>query len=73
MTASAHPKLAVRPFLRADAPLLGEIFRGSIEELAAEAELHDLSGLEAEFTDLERRLAVDRELEAMKREGQGEG
>jgi putative acetyltransferase len=36
MTASANPKLAVRPFLRADAPLLGEIFRASIEELGAE-------------------------------------
>ena len=42
-----------------------------VEELAAEAELHDLSGLEAEFTDLERRLAIDRELEAMKSERQG--
>jgi phage shock protein A len=42
-----------------------------VEELTAEAELCDLSGLEAEFSELERRLAVDRELEAMKREGQG--
>jgi phage shock protein A len=42
-----------------------------VEELAAEAELYDLSGLEAEFTDLERRLAIDRELEAMRREGEG--
>jgi phage shock protein A len=39
-----------------------------VEELTAEAELHDLSGLEAEFTDLERRLAIDRELETLKRE-----
>jgi putative acetyltransferase len=36
MTGSANPQLAVRPFLRSDAPLLGEIFRASIEELAAE-------------------------------------
>ncbi len=43
-----------------------------VEELAAEAELHDPSGLEAEFTDLERRLAIDQELEAMKRERSGE-
>lgn len=43
-----------------------------VEELSAEAELNDLSGLEAEFTDLERRLAVDRELEAMKGERQGD-
>ena len=41
-----------------------------VEELAAEADLHDLSGLEAEFTDLEWRLAIDRELEAMKHENQ---
>jgi putative acetyltransferase len=36
MSASAHPKLAVRPFLPADTPILTEIFRASIEELAAE-------------------------------------
>ena len=33
MMAVAHPKLALRPFLPADAPLLREIFRDSIEEL----------------------------------------
>jgi len=33
MMATAHPKLALRPFLPADAPLLREIFRDSIEEL----------------------------------------
>jgi putative acetyltransferase len=31
MTATAHPRLALRPFLPADAPLLREIFRDSIE------------------------------------------
>jgi putative acetyltransferase len=36
MMAQANPKLALRPFLPADAPLLAEIFRASIEELAAE-------------------------------------
>jgi putative acetyltransferase len=36
MTAVAHPKLALRPFLPADAPLLREIFRDSIEELTSE-------------------------------------
>jgi phage shock protein A len=41
-----------------------------IEELAAEAELCDPSGLETEFIDLEQRLAIDRDLEAMKSEGQ---
>jgi putative acetyltransferase len=36
MTATAHPKLALRPFLPADAPLMREIFRDSIEELTAD-------------------------------------
>ena len=33
MMARAHPKLALRPFLPADAPMLAEIFRASVEEL----------------------------------------
>src|SRR3954454_22216538 len=36
MMATAHPKLALRPLLPADAPLLAEIFRTSIEELTGE-------------------------------------
>ena len=36
MMAQAHPKLALRPYLPADAPLLREIFRDSIEDLTAE-------------------------------------
>jgi putative acetyltransferase len=36
MMARAHPKLALRPFLPADAPLLAEIFRASIEELTGD-------------------------------------
>jgi len=32
----SQPKLAMRPMLRADVPLLAEIFRSSIEELTAE-------------------------------------
>ena len=36
MSARANPKLALRPYLPADAPLLVEIFRASIEELTAE-------------------------------------
>ena len=36
MTATAKPKLGMRPFLPADAPLVAEIFRASIEELAAD-------------------------------------
>jgi putative acetyltransferase len=36
MNAQANPKLALRPYLPADAPLLAEIFRASVEELTAE-------------------------------------
>ncbi len=36
MSAQANPKLALRPYLPADALLLAEIFRASIEELTAE-------------------------------------
>jgi len=36
MMAQAHPKLALRPFLPADTPLLREIFRDSIEDLTAD-------------------------------------
>jgi putative acetyltransferase len=36
MTATAQPKLGLRPFLPADAPLLREIFRDSIEELTGD-------------------------------------
>jgi putative acetyltransferase len=36
MTARAHPTLALRPFLPADAPLLAEIFRAGVEELTAD-------------------------------------
>jgi putative acetyltransferase len=36
MTARAQPRLALRPFLPADAPLLAEIFRASIEGLTGD-------------------------------------
>jgi putative acetyltransferase len=36
MMARAQPKLALRPFLPTDAPLLAEIFRASIEQLTAD-------------------------------------
>jgi putative acetyltransferase len=36
MTASAQPKLALRPMLPADVPLLAEIFRASIAELTSD-------------------------------------
>ncbi len=36
MMAMAHPKLALRPFLPDDLPVMAEIFRASIQELPAE-------------------------------------
>ena len=36
MSAQAHPKLALRPFLPTDVPLLAEIFRASIEQLTGD-------------------------------------
>jgi putative acetyltransferase len=36
MSATAHPTIAMRPMLPADRPLLAEIFRASIDELAAD-------------------------------------
>ena len=36
MSATAHPKAGMRPYLPADAPLLAEIFRASIVELTTE-------------------------------------
>jgi putative acetyltransferase len=36
MNASANPKLSMRPFLLTDTPVAVDIFRASIEELAAE-------------------------------------
>ena len=36
MSAQAHPQLAMRPMLPADAPLVAEIFRASIAELTSD-------------------------------------
>jgi putative acetyltransferase len=36
MMATAHPKLALRPFLPDDAPLLAEIFRAAVSELTSD-------------------------------------
>ncbi len=36
MSATAHPIVALRPFLPADVPILAEIFRASIDELTAD-------------------------------------
>ncbi|HZD90754.1 MAG TPA: GNAT family N-acetyltransferase [Pseudolabrys sp.] len=34
--ATAHPRLALRPFLPADVPVLGEIFRAAVEDLTGD-------------------------------------
>jgi putative acetyltransferase len=36
MSAQAHPKLAMRPLLAEDVPLLAEIFRASVEQLTGD-------------------------------------
>ena len=36
MSATAHPKFALRPFLPEDAPMLAEIFRAAIAELTSD-------------------------------------
>jgi putative acetyltransferase len=36
MTATAHPKLTLRPFLPDDAPVLAEIFRASVTQLTGD-------------------------------------
>jgi putative acetyltransferase len=36
MMATAHPKLALRPFIPDDAPLLAEIFRAAVSELTSD-------------------------------------
>jgi phage shock protein A len=38
------------------------------DELAAEADLQDAAGLEAEFVDLDRQRSIEQELESLKRE-----
>ena len=47
---------------------LKDRFDRSADELTAEADLHDPGHLEAEFTDLDRRQAVERELAGLKTE-----
>ena len=60
--ARAHPKLAMRPFLPADAPLLAEIFRASIAELTgddySEAQQEAWAAV-ADDEEFGRRLAAD--------------
>jgi putative acetyltransferase len=63
MSAQANPKLALRPYLPADALLLAEIFRASIEDLTAE-----------DYSEAQRRVwaaAADDEAAFAERLGQG--
>jgi putative acetyltransferase len=58
MSAAAAPKPALRPYLPADAALLAEIFRASIEELAAEDYSEAQRGAWAAVADDERAFAA---------------
>ncbi len=60
MSAAAHPKAGLRPFLPADAPMLAEIFRAAIEELTAddytEAQREAWASAAVDETDFAARL-----------------
>ena len=58
--ASANPTLAMRPFLAADAPLLTEIFRASVEELGAED--YSDAQIEAWLTAIDDEVAFGKRL-----------
>ena len=58
MMARANPEMALRPFLPADAPLVAEIFRASIEELAAEDYSEAQQGAWASAADDEEAFAA---------------
>src|SRR5580704_3467550 len=58
MSAQANPKLALRPYLPADALLLAEIFRASIEELTAEDYSEAQRGVWAAAADDEAAFGV---------------
>jgi putative acetyltransferase len=55
--ARAHPNLAMRPFLPADAPVLAEIFRASIEGLTADDYSEAQQGAWASVADDEETFA----------------
>ena len=61
MSAQAHPKLALRPFLPADTPLLREIFRDAIVELTSddysEAQQEAWASAADDETDFGKKLA----------------
>src|ERR1700720_3948034 len=58
MSAQANPKLTLRPYLPADALLLAEIFRASIEELTAEDYSEAQRGVWAAAADDEAAFAA---------------
>src|SRR5258708_20635487 len=58
MTAQATPPLALRPYLPADALMLAEIFRASIEELTAEDYSEAQRGVWAAAADDEAAFGV---------------
>ena len=58
VSAEANPKLALRPYLPADAPLLAEIFRASIDELTAEDYSEAQRGVWAAAADDEAAFAA---------------
>jgi putative acetyltransferase len=58
MSAQANPKLALRPYLPADALLLAEIFRASVEELTAEDYSEAQRGVWAAAADDEAAFGV---------------
>src|SRR5262245_47139134 len=57
MMARAQPRLAIRPFLPADAPLLAEIFRASVEELTGDDYNEDQQQAWASLADDEEAFA----------------
>src|SRR5262249_34196775 len=58
MSATAKPKLAMRPFLPADALVVAEIFRASVEELTADQYSESQREAWASFADDEEAFAT---------------
>ena len=59
MSAQAKPKLALRPFLPTDAPLLAEIFRASVIDASIEHFVFEITGRSSK---IEQFIAIMREL-----------
>ena len=58
MSGVAHPKLALRPYLPADAPVLAAIFRASVEELTGDDYDEEQQEAWASFADDETGFAA---------------